>query len=73
LATDDGGKGPKSGGNLNTGLLYILSIASIDFLSIIAIIKKDTIAKLPDNVLLSNLVELREYSGRAPERARRQT
>jgi hypothetical protein len=72
-ATDDGGEGPESGGNLNAGLLRILSIASIDFLSIMAMIKEDTIAKLPDDVLLSDLVELGECSGRAPERARRQT
>jgi hypothetical protein len=66
---DDRGKGPKSGGNLNAGLLYILSIASIDFFSIIAIIKKNIIIKLPDNILLSDLIKLREYSSRALKKA----
>jgi hypothetical protein len=66
--TDDRGKGPKSGGNLNAGLFYILSIALIDFFSIMAIIKKNTIVKLLDDVLLNNLVKLREYSSKALKR-----
>jgi hypothetical protein len=34
-----------------------------------AIIKEDTIIRLLDKVLLSDLVKLREYSNRALERA----
>jgi hypothetical protein len=67
--TNNKDKGPKSSGNLNIGLLYIFSIMLIDFLSIMAIIKKDTIIKLLDNILLSDLIKLRKYNSRALERA----
>jgi hypothetical protein len=67
--TDDRGKGPKSGGNLNTSLFYIFSIMLIDFFSIMAIIKKNIIIKLLDNVFLSDFIKLRKYSGRVLKRA----